>query len=404
MSRGACNCCSAPPCSEPVLQYRSASTQVCGVQKPDTDPVEFYQKVVVVAGGGAAWTRTTTEYAITEGQCSPTTTVECLPVTTTVTETLTEGGSFSETFESSREGGFGDAVYIWGYDEVITRTGETTYNKTTVTTPDPADPCLTVTKCTGNYTSSIDVTITDTVRPYPGPGASPGPKPEDFTFLQGGTESGAWNGEDCIFRGTASGYNSVIGPNGPFAISDESITFPEEAVITTEGPTYAPTYEASTTYSNPTMPEFVEYPAWPGESEDELLDGQGYSETASKSGTTLRKIEWRLKHPPSGTCYLKAWLAITETPTAGEPTITESDYEWQGTGNPCLADSQLSAAHESNAITGEATEQLPPAENGTVKITRTKFSCVEGYEPDISDPENKQPNGFPDPSWEADAP
>lgn len=34
----------------------------------------------------------------------------------------------------------------------------------------------------------------------------------------------------------------------------------------------------------------------------------------------------------------------------------------------------------------------------------SRWSCVPGYEPDISDPENPQANGFPDPEWEPAAP
>lgn len=33
-----------------------------------------------------------------------------------------------------------------------------------------------------------------------------------------------------------------------------------------------------------------------------------------------------------------------------------------------------------------------------------KYACIPGYEPDISDEDNPQPNGFPDPSWEAAPP
>lgn len=51
----------------------------------------------------------------------------------------------------------------------------------------------------------------------------------------------------------------------------------------------------------------------------------------------------------------------------------------------------------------EATEEHP-TKGSTVTVWLQKYSFIEGYEPNISDPDNPQPNGFPDPNWEPSAP
>ena len=122
-----------------------------------------------------------------------------------------------------------------------------------------------------------------------------------------------------------------------------------------------------------------------------------------ESSYSIRKFKWRLKHAPSGTCYLKVWLRKKFEPEGGgDPTYTPlSPYTWEGAGNPCLKDSTKPVDDDANNITSDETEVSVPAENGRTSIEILKYSCVEGYEPDITDEENHQPSGFPDPAWTA---
>lgn len=122
-----------------------------------------------------------------------------------------------------------------------------------------------------------------------------------------------------------------------------------------------------------------------------------------------RKGEWRISHQPSMTCYLKVWIRRWENtfaapgwdpPVEESETYTDSTYVWEGTGNPCLTDPSKSVLADENRIFSEITEEPVPGRRTFVSIELLKFSYLEGYEPDISDPLNPQPNGFPDPAWE----
>ncbi len=125
-------------------------------------------------------------------------------------------------------------------------------------------------------------------------------------------------------------------------------------------------------------------------------------------GDANAKWRWRLKHSPTPTCYLKVWLQeyswpnhiafLFDPPT----TITDlSPYIWEGTGNPCLPDTTKRFDAVENLIYDheEGTELYGPAQDKYMTVGILKYSYLEGYEPDISDPDNPQPNGFPDPTW-----
>lgn len=151
------------------------------------------------------------------------------------------------------------------------------------------------------------------------------------------------------------------------------------------------------------------YPGWLSDSPPALTTGQGRLLTAenSRSCATIshRKMKYRLRHLPTGTCYLKVWISKVFTPaggSAGTPVITS--YTWTGTGNPCLTVELDPVNADSQKINGTETEVGVPASAGITTVSLLKYSCVNGYEPDVSDPENPQPNGFPDPTWEASPP
>lgn len=116
-----------------------------------------------------------------------------------------------------------------------------------------------------------------------------------------------------------------------------------------------------------------------------------------ESSYSVRRTRWHIEHKPTGTCYLKVWLRKKFEPeSGGDPVYTDlTPYEWRGSGNPCIADPSLSVDSEENRVIGETTSENEPTEDGPVTIEIVKWSCVPGYEPDFSDPENPGPNGFP---------
>jgi hypothetical protein len=131
-------------------------------------------------------------------------------------------------------------------------------------------------------------------------------------------------------------------------------------------------------------------PAWP----ESWNGGSAFRNLSpDESSYSIRRMKWRMKHQPSGTCYLKVWLQKKFVPESGSTVITPlTPYEWTGTGNPCLPDPEKTYTHPDNAILGTETEEQEPATDGTVTIEIVKWSCVEGYEPGSG-----EPNGFPSP-------
>jgi hypothetical protein len=118
--------------------------------------------------------------------------------------------------------------------------------------------------------------------------------------------------------------------------------------------------------------------------------------STDESSYSIRRGKWRLKHAPSGTCYLKVWLQRRFAPEGGgSPTLTPiTAYEWTGTGNPCLADAEKSVSDPDNQIVSSATEEMEPGTDGTVTIEIVKYSCVPGYTP----PDDGSANGYPVPA------
>ncbi len=114
-----------------------------------------------------------------------------------------------------------------------------------------------------------------------------------------------------------------------------------------------------------------------------------------ESSYSISRIKWRLKHAPSGTCYLKVWLRRRFTPEGGGvATYTPLEtYEWIGSGNPCIPDKTKSVDHPDNTIYGEESEEQEPAEDGATAIEIQKYSCIRGYIP----PDDGSANGFPIP-------
>lgn len=361
---GACNRCEEPPCVAPVLEFISvqASCDVCGYALPAHDDLGTGEECLRFA------TRTDvyTDERILIG------------------DTSTPGYTLDQTNQSSQ-----------------TDVRSKTQNEAGA--------------CVENYVSGAYSKLEELFNVQDGVGTV-----DDFVYSESATAgsdgvfTGTWTYTDNLDAGNNdSGASVGLAPASPLA-PDNTWAYTSPGIyvnsFTSGGADYLDTltFSAPVTTCEPVLPA---WPAWEGDSEAALITGQGYATSALRAagGTcgltiTLRSVKWRVKHQPSGTCYLKAWIRKTFTPATGSPTTSESTYEWTGTGNPCLADPALAVDHEDNRIYGSATEETAPETAGVVTWEILKFSCVSGYEPDISDPENPQPNGFPDPTWEAAPP
>jgi hypothetical protein len=133
-----------------------------------------------------------------------------------------------------------------------------------------------------------------------------------------------------------------------------------------------------------------------------------------------KKYRLKFRKPPS--CYLKVWLKETTQKadvigSGGNPVWDAAVYEESERIIPKVlnfptddsdpqGDTDFITTEEFDITIPpfqEATENKPNIING-VWISVQKYSFIEGYEPDISDPDNRQPNGFPDPNWEPSPP
>lgn len=111
-----------------------------------------------------------------------------------------------------------------------------------------------------------------------------------------------------------------------------------------------------------------------------------------ESSYSLRRIKWRVKHSPTGTCYLKVWLQTRFVPEeGGDPILTPLEpYTWSLAGNPCLPDPTKGPGHDENLIRSEVSEEQEPGTDGTISIEIIKFSCDPTYTP----PDDGSANGL----------
>lgn len=358
MSLGGCDCCGEPPCADPVLEEISVSREspMCGVRNPE-DGLYY----LVTTETFADFKIETTTYSTAEdGSCESE--VVCSGgYTITYTPEMNEGQPGSVT---------GSQVQTFSYDpetceQVVTCSGAITYSNSsegysatwTETYGADCNPVV-----TGSVTVDGESTPLDSVPPW---------------------GAGYYGGGTLVYD-------------------------PESATPGIEYSSAAPT-----TFENPPFPE---YPEWGATTfEPGQAAGGGAERRWDDSTRFEKKFKYRITHAPTGTCYLKVWLRKTTEISADaeaeppiEASITHDDefeqYEWSGTGNPCLTVELAAVDSDENKIIGEEAEILTPTENSEITISILKFSCVEGYEPDISDEENPQPNGYPDPTWEPAAP
>lgn len=362
MSLGGCNCCEQPQCSAPELEYRSATCETCGFVIPTHPDVTEEDRAEVYGNLEMVYTRTTSLFSESgEGDSYTSSTI-----------TVEESGSRKYTM-SVVDG------------ECVESFVEGSWSSVTTSVSTYAHP-----EFGYNYTDvATDTTSADETGVWTG------------TFVTTSESDPASNGSVA-----SSSAAPTVFPNADFDFAGGIFTlaYTESDFYTSLSIAHQVKY---TTPVEPCTPP--DYPGWPSEVESsEWTEGQGAESAALKSDgppPMKTQIEYRLRHLPSGTCYVKVWIATVtaldgEAPSA--PVITT--YEWAGTGNPCLPVPLAAADDDAQKISADAVEILPPATAGSISVSVLKFSCVQGYEPDTSDEENPQPNGYPDPTWEPAAP
>ena len=334
--------------------------------------------------------------------------------------------------------------------------GSGTMNSTTVVKTTYNNDCsatTTLESCSGssNYSSSFDCY-------FGGPGWSSCTS----TLTQVG-EMCQWNGwsagegdpegeaigTSCIFPDT-----TTVTHDPPFACA-VNVTYTGE---TEQGPCNPEQFPAFPSYAFALSPWAVcsHDEGYVPPDPPELEAGQWYFQYAHKYVNphnpqikSEQRVKFRVKHGPSGTCYLKVWFrklvqkwkyedcdtgfagdptweggtppanvncdetllgspCYSRWSTDGEPTFQDhGTYEWRGSGYPCYEDDDKLPTHCNNVIEG-AEKELTAGENESITL-EYKFSFAEGYEPNWPDgggsftpgvgqfngSQGCKPNGFP---------
>jgi hypothetical protein len=147
----------------------------------------------------------------------------------------------------------------------------------------------------------------------------------------------------------------------------------------------------------------------------------GVTHIGSHGANIYGAEEYRLSFTSPPTNYLKVWIGTRTTESGQQPsagycytghleTISESFSETSIILAEPSTYKKKSEVQYSNtypfgqSLIGAVYNGSYSAYQKSTTVFITRYSFVEGYEPDISDPENKQPNGFPDPNWEPSPP
>ena len=424
--------CGETPCTSTEAVYDNegncvSAAQVCSPNWADLTPAEKcaakrYLTITTVdrSGGGEHGRTQVKQYtAGDEGACSSETTCSGTVVTVTVETGEYTGPSGGSTPACSSRTTTGESE--------TTTTETKTWNNDCTTTNEV--------ECAGSSS------FTDTcVGLFGGSGTTQ--CNSNFIKIDGSCQ---WQGFiDGDFEFNDNCLNAALLGGQYELVSETTITPEPECSITV-------TFTEENTVGNCTPPAFPAFPAFVDctpEGEEppeppELTTGQGYDDEVFKfvspvnpASKTEQKIRFRVKHTPTGTCYLKVWFRKKiqqwkyedcDTGFAGDPPRTASwegvvdceanpctsrwstngaptfeaagTYEWRGTGYPCFSDDSKPPDYCVNAIYSSEPVEVAATGNQTIFI-EFKFSQLEGYEPNWGDENGYQgckPNGFPIP-------
>lgn len=253
---------------------------------------------------------------------------------------------------------------------------------------------------TTEWNSSWDIT---TPQWMAGPGAEgrSGTKHQSGSYTAKETRKLHSDGSiEITFEGTFSGRMDTrfpAGSSGPYTwdevhywVDVSSVFHPTTLPILTGESGWMTTSSSSWSPDPTTGPNDISnFWGWTGFDEGTpTIKDEGDIDAATSNPTIIYEnpAVQIVTHYPTPTCYLKVWFKGGNT------------YEWMGSGYPCFADPSKSSNAQENVIIGEAT-----GENDCY-LEILKWSFLPEYEPDITDPNNPQPNGFPDPTWVAATP
>jgi hypothetical protein len=231
------------------------------------------------------------------------------------------------------------------------------------------------------------------------------------------------SGNSCVI----DHYVSVNGNTWLPGFSSVSTT----SVVYVPNPTFPENHPTNylQTYSIPPEPtcDFPEFPPytgtitpdnnawWNGKSRGRGGQVEAYYRIDINNYPERRKAKYRIVHQEPSSCYLRVWFRKTTTTTVADEenegeeieTVTIDDdlppYVWNGGSGGCETDDTLVTGEEIDLEVPEPVEGADPADVKAV-VTVLKYSFLSDYEPDVSDPTNPQPNGWPDPSWQASPP
>lgn len=418
----ACDCCAAPPCLTPTLGCISVSAKC--------DPAQCFFWAPADPANPSGPEKKYSSKTTDNGGLLQT-------LTKTVATEHTPAVAATETTAAVDEVNIGDCILSVICSGSITETEILTLSATASTPPGvQGSQTITTTEtldedCVSHYAYAGSATISIYAQDLDAEGNPIGdgePTLKTFTSTLSGVDQMVWSNGDIILL---LKYGSVFGGYWLYDL-EESRELPPPRVGETR---YGGAIDKECDLA------FEKWPAWPvavtepPTEQPPLKSGQGrdcggfrdWSEATEdppvEAGAirSEKKFKWRVTHLPTGTCYLKVWVTTTFTPTPPpDPPLTDPvtpptpptpptvsppvTYEWIGTGNPCLAVPLASASAENQQINGTENMVDVPAADGITTVQVLKYSCVQGYEPDKSDPENLQPDGYPNPDWEVAAP
>lgn len=427
-NHGGCNCCNTPPCDQPTLvcETVSVSKSKCGYPEwsghVSTPPKIYAKKVTRIEGSS-------------EGHLDSSYTDPVWDVVTRETHnTVIDSVDFTITSETAKD----------GCGETVAYSGTGTSTKTDESISRYSDGTM---AC--DYTVTYDVAQSanpdgsiHNVANASGSGSGDG-CPDDYTEPEAYSDGGMLTEESgSLLHAYMCGYASSSitstatvktktitattgsDPDKPCSasqtdtttLSDEFTTSQLIAIALSHVPAYRPDPDNPEDEIGPPFNQPCPNYGWGGEPGRVCFSCSSFRNLSTdETSYSIRRVRWKIRHMPTGTCYLKVWLRLRFRPegtTGSADTFTPlPDYEWRGSGNPCFANAEKaynyagsSVPSENNVVFSEQTETLEPATDGTVFIEIVKWSALEGYTPDDPnddgtrpDPDNK-PNCYPVPT------
>ncbi len=183
--------------------------------------------------------------------------------------------------------------------------------------------------------------------------------------------------------------NGLPDPDYHESYTNTTFSYTETLFDSHHTPPIACSSSGSVTMSNENTTEQVisdteaALPAWPDWSTAGSLTTAFRDLSTDETNYSIRRIRWKVRHYPTGTCYMKVWLQSTFHPDSGSDVVTDLEpYIWTGSQTPrCLPDASKSITDVANRIDSTETEEDEPSIDGTVTISIAKYSFLDGYTP-----------------------